>query len=173
MIVASANDATKTIVATIVAAVLAAPSLVTLVLVVRSIARLREAFPVALLERARFRDIAAPAFFAPAPRIYARGARLALFALVRAQRVERRLDRRVVTGGQTLSTDTTDARSIGSPVRLHRERRTDVPRLGVTRPRIQRVGGHAVQERVPLRRGTGLPRDARRGRVVRVPRRHA
>jgi hypothetical protein len=26
---------------------------------------------------------------------------------------------------------------------------------------------------VPLRRGTGLPRDARRGRVVRVPRRHA
>ena len=78
MIVASANDATKTIVATIVAAILAAPSLVTLVLVVRSIARLREAFPVALLERARFRDIAAPAFFAPAPRIYARGQRLAL-----------------------------------------------------------------------------------------------
>jgi hypothetical protein len=67
MIVASANDATKTILATILAAILAAPSLVTLVLVVRSFARLRGAFPVALLERARFRDIAAPAFFAPAP----------------------------------------------------------------------------------------------------------
>ena len=59
MIVASANDATKTIVATIIAAILAAPSLVTLVLVVRSIARLREAFAqrrAARAERARARD---------------------------------------------------------------------------------------------------------------------
>ena len=79
MIVASANDATKTIVATIVAAILAAPSLVTLVLVVRSIARLREAFPVALLERARFRDIAAPAF-SHRRRASTRAARASLFS---------------------------------------------------------------------------------------------